>query len=289
METITQTMVWHLLPVRRADANKGDCGRVLALAGSLGYRGAAALCTEGALRAGAGLVFLAAPDPVLTPALTRTPECCALPCAAGRDGCTLPAAAARAAAAQPAEKTVLLAGPGLGAGAGALLTAVLGAVPRWRAVVLDADALGALAAGACPPPPPLSVLTPHPGEAARLLHTTPAAVQADRPAAAAALARQYGAVAVLKGSGTLVALPDGRLWQNTTGGPGLARGGSGDLLAGMLAGLLAQGLCPEAAACCGVWLHGAAADRCAARRGIQTMLPHELVDDLCALFAEQQR
>ena len=97
------------------------------------------------------------------------------------------------------------------------------------------------------------------------------------------------AVAVLKGSGTLVALPDGRLWQNTTGGPGLARGGSGDLLAGMLAGLLAQGLCPEAAACCGVWLHGAAADRCAARRGIQTMLPHELVDDLCALFAEQQR
>mgnify|MGYP001623111873 FL=1 len=102
-------------------------------------------------------------------------------------------------------------------------------------------------------------------------------------------ARKTGAVTVLKGHRTLVATPDGRLYRNTTGNAGLARGGSGDILAGMVAGLAAQGLSPEAAAVCGVWLHGAAADVCAARHSMQGMLPEDILQGLCAVFLENGR
>ena len=124
---------------------------------------------------------------------------------------------------------------------------------------------------------------------ARLLGTTVDAVQADRPGAAQRCAQRFGCVAVLKGAGTLVAAPDGRLVQNTTGNPGLARGGSGDVLAGLLAALLAQGLTAFDAALCAVWLHGAAADRCAKRTSRMTMLPHDILADLGALLGEQGR
>ena len=287
IDRILSETVWQTLPPRQSDTNKGSYGRVLAVAGSALYRGAAALCTEGALRAGAGLVYLASVEPVLQLTLARTPECCALPCPTGPDGGITPPGAAGAARRVGSENAVLLAGPGLGAGAGGILTELFKS--GWRGMVLDADALNALAAGCCPPPPENAVLTPHPGEMARLLHTDIAAVQADRPAAARTLAAQTGCVAVLKGSGTLIATPQGALWQNDTGNPGLARGGAGDVLAGIIAGLLAAGLTPGQAACCGVWLHGAAADRCARRRGMQTMLPQDIFDDLCALFAAQGR
>ncbi|MGN0975340.1 MAG: NAD(P)H-hydrate dehydratase, partial [Gemmiger sp.] len=175
-----------------------------------------------------------------------------------------------------AKRCVLLTGP---------------AAKRWAAMVLDADGLNALAAGTPEADmlPPETVLTPHPGEMARLLGTTVIRVQADRPAAARACAEKYRCVAVLKGSGTLVATPDGTLRCNPTGNPGLARGGSGDVLAGMIAALLAQGLCAADAACCGVFLHGAAADACAKRRGMQCMLPHDILDDLGGIFARREQ
>ena len=288
MKTIDAEQIWHLLPPRQSDTNKGSFGRVVAVAGSTRYRGAAALCTEGALRTGAGLVYLAGVEPVLQLVLARTPECCALPCRATENGCLLPEDVA-ASAASLAENSILLAGPGLGPAesAGAILRPLFGR--PWSGLVLDADGLNALAAGACPPPPAGAVLTPHPGEMARLLHTDVATVQSDRAGAAGTLAKKLNCVAVLKGSGTLIATPAGAIYQNTTGNPGLARGGSGDILAGMIAGLLAQGLDAERAACCGVYLHGAAADRCAARRGMQTMLPQDIFDDLCALFAGAAR
>lgn len=285
MQTIYAADVFARLPKRTVDSNKGSFGRVAAVAGSLQYRGAAALCCEGALRCGAGLVYLAAVEPVLQLVLTRTPECCALPCQTAPDG-GITTEDAEAARRQFAESpAVLLAGPGLGGSAKRLLPVLLCA--PWRAAVLDADALNALAAGTPGRLPPATVLTPHPGEMARLLGKTVAEIQADRPGAALACAKKYGCVAVLKGAGTLVAAPDGRLARNETGNPGLARGGSGDVLAGMLAALLAQGLAPFDAALCAVWLHGAAADRCAARESQLTMLPHDILQDLGALLGEQ--
>ncbi len=291
IDYIQRQDVLALLPRRPAGSHKGSFGTVVAVAGSLGYRGAAALCVEGALRGGAGLVYLASVEEAVQTALARTPEVCVLPCrASAKTGGIDPVHAATVRAHFAGQNAVLLAGPGLGQGAAALLPALLKRPAPWAAIVLDADALNALAAKKRPPRLPAgTVLTPHPGEAARLLGTDTAAVQADRPAAALALAERYGCVAVLKGSGTLVATPAGTLWQNTSGNPGLARGGSGDVLAGLLAALLAQGLEPAAAARCAVWLHGAAADRTAKRLGQLTMLPQDVFADLGALLAAAER
>ena len=160
--------------------------------------------------------------------------------------------------------------------------------------VLDADALNALAAGKYRGDLPANtILTPHPGEAARLLGLTVPEVQADREGAAVSLAEKYHCVAVLKGHHTLVAAPDGTVCRNETGNAGLAKGGSGDILAGLTAGLLAAGLkqgrTPEDTAVCAVWLHGAAADRCAKRRSMTAMLPGDLFEDLGWILGELGR
>ena len=185
--------------------------------------------------------------------------------------------------------TALVLGPGLGGAAGALGAGLLEAARC--PVVLDADGLNAAAGGAfsLKTGGGTLILTPHPGEMARLCGLTPAQVNADRPALAARMAREWGCILVLKGHATLVAAPDGVLWANTTGNPGLARGGSGDVLAGMIGGLCAAGLPPLEAAKCGVWLHGAAADRVAARLGQWGMLPSDLPAALGELFAENSR
>ena len=289
MEKITREYVFSRLPRRAADANKGTFGTVAAFAGSSAYRGAAALAAEGALRGGAGLVFLATVPEAMQLALMRTPECCVLPCRANAAG-SLDLDDVRAAAARFAPgKAVLLAGPGLGPDAGAVLSVLLGGDFSWKSCLLDADALNALAAGTAGDfrLPAGTVLTPHPGEMARLTGLTVSQVQADRPGAALDYASKHDCIVVLKGSGTLVAAPDGSLLLNTTGNPGLSRGGSGDILAGMIAALLAQGLSPFDAAACGVWLHGAAADCCAVRRSRQAMLPHDILEDLGTLLAEE--
>lgn len=292
MHEISREEVLACLPRREADTNKGSYGRVTAVAGSMAYRGAAALCCESALRTGAGLVYLASVEPVIQLVLTRTPECCALPCRTDGDGGVLAADAAAVRQRFSGTSAVLLAGPGLGESAGRVLNALCGIGAPWRGAVLDADALNAIAAGDLGTTPFLprdTVLTPHPGEMARLLGTTVEAVQADRPGAVQRCARRFQCVAVLKGTGTLVAAPDGRLVRNTTGNPGLARGGSGDVLAGMLAALLAQGLPAFEAAYCAVWLHGAAADACAARTSQMTMLPHDILADLGRILGNAGR
>ena len=289
--TVQNARQW--LPARKADSNKGSYGAVLAAAGSTAYRGAAALCTEGALRSGAGLVYLASVEPVLQLALTRTPECCVCPCRTARSGGIHPQDAdALRSWFCGKNNTVLLAGPGLGESAAPVCKALLRRSAPWCAAVLDADALNALAAGKLKrlPLPKNTVLTPHPGEAARLLGSSVRQVQADRPAAARALAETYGCVTVLKGSGTLIAQPDGTLWRCSTGNAGLAKGGSGDVLAGMTAGLLAAGL-PQGRtaaqmAALAVWLHGEAADRCAEQRSMTAMLPQDLFEELGYLLAE---
>lgn len=291
---ITREMVKARLPRREADTNKGSFGSVLAAAGSMAYRGAAALCTEGALRAGAGLVYLASVEPVVQMVLSRTPECCACGCRTVTNGGIHPQDAAALRSWFAEKNTVLLAGPGLGESAAAVCNALLGKKAPWSAAVLDADALNALAAGRLKGPlPEKTVITPHPGEAARLLHTTVGEIQADRETAARQLSETYHCIAVLKGSGTLIATPGGELYHNSTGNAGLAKGGSGDVLAGLLAGLLAtglkQGCTTEDAAIAAVWLHGAAGDRCAKRQSMAAMLPHDIFTDLGTLFAELER
>ena len=186
MHELNQHKIAALLPQRRAQSNKGSYGSVAAAAGSLAYRGAAALCVEGALRTGAGLVYLASVAPVIQLALTRTPECCALPCRTDADGGILAADAAAVRQRFTEKPAVLLAGPGLGPSAARILNALLTADAKWKAAVLDADALNALAAGELgqfPLLPTNTVLTPHPGEAARLLGCSVAQIQTDRPGA----------------------------------------------------------------------------------------------------------
>lgn len=283
--------VWEHLPVRRPESNKGSYGKVLLVCGSLGYRGAAALCAEGAARAGAGLVTLASIEPVLSAVIPRLPEICLLPCRMADSG-AIPAAEAKKILDKANAGTALAIGPGLGASADtrALVRELIeGAeVP----LVLDADGLNA-AAGLDALPRPANgapmILTPHPGEMARLAGLSVEEVQAARERTAAGYARANGCTVVLKGHRTLTAGPDGTVYENPTGNAGLARGGSGDILTGVIAALLAQGLAPLDAAACAVWLHGTAADGAARRLGQTGMLPHDIFYDLGRLFAENGR
>jgi NAD(P)H-hydrate epimerase len=275
-----------LLNPRPAGAHKGVFGHLVVVGGSPGKSGAVCLAATGGLRAGAGLVTAALPaglNPVaevkLTAAMTRPlPETGEGSLAAGAKA-GLEELCAGAAA--------VVLGPGLttreqAAGLARELCGWLRAP-----LVVDADGLNALAGGL----EDVSfasgqvVLTPHPGEAARLLGSTPAEVQADRPAAARSLARATGAVAVLKGARTVIAEPGGRLWVSPTGGVLLASGGSGDVLAGVIGGLLAQGLEAAAAARAGVYLHGLAADLASAEYGRRGLAAEELADWLPRAFA----
>jgi len=156
------------------------------------------------------------------------------------------------------------------------------------ATVLDADALNAIAGkpGVLAKARGPTVVTPHPGEMARLIGKTGAEVQADRFEAAAKLARVERTVVVLKGAGTLVAAPDGRLSVNPTGNAGLAHGGTGDVLCGLIGGLLAQGMVPFDAARAGAYLHGWAGERVSLRRGQRGLMAGEVADELGSLWAE---
>lgn len=287
---ITAQQVFGLLPRRRQDSHKGSYGKVMCLAGSARFRGAAALAAEGALRAGAGLVTLASVEPVIAAVAARCPECVFLPCRQSAGG-GVSAQSGKAVLEKVRGMEVLLFGPGLGdTDDTAALLEQLGP-SAGCALVLDADGLNAAAKmDALPRSPGLPlILTPHPGEMARLCGLTTAEVNAGREGIAAGYARAEDCVVVLKGHRTIVAGPDGEVFVNPTGNPGLSRGGSGDILAGMIAGLAAQGLSPLDAAVCGVWLHGAAADQCAKRLGQYGMLPHDLFADLGALFAAAER
>lgn len=295
---ITAEFVWSHIPKRPRESNKGSFGAVLAVAGSACYRGAASLTVEGALRTGAGIVTLASVKPVLAAVSARLPECCLCPCEPGAEGGISPQSIPRI---LRQKATVLLIGPGLGylaqssARAAETRTLVKKLLTGFSgSAVLDADGLNAAAsllnAGrALPHPAGELILTPHPGEMFRLTGLSTSVLAADREGAACRFAREWNAVVVLKGAGTVVAAPDGRCCVNTTGNPGLSRGGSGDALAGMTAALLACGLPAYEAAACAVYLHGAAADRAAALRGEYGMLPQDLFAPLGRLFAEHHR
>ena len=262
-----------LLPARPRTLHKGQAGHVLVVGGQPGMSGAPRLAGEAAARVGAGLASLAVhPERAATTGIDR-PE---LMVHAVDGAVALAPLAGRA--------DVLAVGPGLGRSdwSRALFEAVL---EHPKALVLDADALNLLAGS--PRRRDDWILTPHPGEVARLLGCDAATVQADRPAAVRALREKFGGVVVLKGPGTLI--HDGHLLLVTdTGNPGMASGGMGDVLTGVIAGLLAQGLPPLEAAAAGAWLHGAAADRAAGQGGERGLLARDLMPHLRALVNPRQ-
>ena len=261
----------HLGP-RPRGAHKGSHGHVLVVGGERGFAGAARLAAEGAVRVGAGLVSVAVREVHAAGVSTARPEIMGH---GVEEEAALEALAERA--------TVIAAGPGLGREAwGRRMFARVLALPP-RPLVVDADALNHLAAmGPAAPRREDWILTPHPGEAARLLGVSAAEVQADRFAAAAAIRGRYGGVCVLKGAGTIVDSGGAPVGVCVNGNPGMATGGTGDVLTGVTAGLAAQGLDLAAAAALGVCVHGKAGDR-AARGGERGLLAGDLVAELRGL------
>lgn len=276
-----------LLPPRAPDAHKGDAGRLVVIAGSPGKPGAAHLALTGALRGGAGLVWLAARPEVMSLALAGRPEAMSVPLPG--QGPLGPAdlepllEAARGADA-------LAIGPGIprGPATGSVLRELVGRA--GLPVALDADALNALAESGGPgglgAP---AVLTPHPGEMARLTGRSTAEVQTDRIELAAASARAWGVTVVLKGARTVVADPEGPPAVIPTGNPGMATGGTGDVLAGLTGALLAGGLPPAAAGRVAAWVHGRAGDKVARRLGQRGLLARDLGEAIGEVWAEWQR
>jgi NAD(P)H-hydrate epimerase len=236
------------LAARAPTSHKGRFGHVLLIGGDRGLGGAILLSAQSALRSGAGMVSVATRSEHVAAALARTPE-----------AMVLGTSSANQLMALLQKVSVLVVGPGLGQAAWgrSLLSAAANApLPQ----VWDADALNLLAEERVSLPEGC-VITPHPGEAARLLGIGTADVQADRPAAARALSEKYTAVVVLKGAGSLIAHPDGRLALCHQGHPAMATAGLGDVLAGLLGALLAQGMAPFDAACLAVWLHANAGEQ----------------------------
>lgn len=258
---IDAALVKPSLPARRPDAHKGANGRVLLVAGAPGYTGAAALAAAGALRAGAGLVTLAVAAGLYPIMAAKLTEVITRPLPEEKSG-ILGRAAVPAVLEMAARQDVLAIGPGLGGedDTGAAVRDIVAAAPC--PLVIDADGLNALAGHAAllAQAKAVPVLTPHPGEMARLLNLTPARVNADRLGVARQAAAAWGAIVVLKGAGTVVAYPDGEAFINTSGGPALATAGTGDVLTGLIAALIAQGLSSHAAAVTGVYVHGLAGD-----------------------------
>ncbi len=278
---ITGEYMEDIFPSRRADTHKGTYGHLLVVAGSKGKTGAAVMAAQGAMRSGAGLVTVAAPSGIndilevkLTEAMTEPLD---------DDGRGFPAGEASGRILNLLEsRNVLVIGPGISreGEAGKMVKEVLAGltVPA----ILDADALWHLAGfmdvlkdTAAP-----LILTPHPGEMGRLLGISAVEVQRDRIGIAREFAREYGCWLVLKGARSLVAAPDGRLFINTTGNPGMATAGTGDVLCGMIGAFVSQGLSPLDSCIAAVYLHGEAGDSAAGEKGEEGLIATDVIEKI---------
>ena len=271
--------IWALLPDRPADGHKGTFGKILLLCGSRGYTGAAALAAMGALRSGAGLVYLAVPDSIYDIEAVKLTEPVIIPIA-DEDGRYAPESVEQILSLLQGKNAVLI-GPGIGQSDG--VEAVVCAVLEHfnGPVVLDADGINLMRMhkdilrGRTGP----TILTPHDGEFVRF----GGVLESDRIASAKQLARDLGVIVLLKGHRTVITDGDS-VYLNRTGNPGMATGGSGDVLAGVIVSLLGQGISPLKAAACGAWLHGAAGDICEKEIGQYGMLPSDMVNVLPRLL-----
>ena len=271
--------VLEILPDRDVDVHKGDCGKILLLCGSRGYTGAAYLAALGALRSGAGLVFLEVPECIYQIEAIKLNEAIVFPLP-DKDG-KLSEQAIPQILERIAQMDAILIGPGLGQSEGTFVVVKTVLEHAQCPVVLDADGINVIAAhkdilrGRTNP----TILTPHAGEFARL----GGSMENGRVAAAEEMAKDLGCILLLKGRNTVIT--DGQsTYINPTGNPGMAVGGSGDVLAGIITALIGQGVAPLEAAACGAWVHGAAGDCCAAEMGQYGMLPSDMVNVLPRLL-----
>lgn len=276
MTPITRELVKSLLPERDPCGHKGTFGKVFVVGGCAGYTGAPVFAGEAAVRTGSGLVFVAVPEDIYPIVAARCDAAMAFP---------LPDYPQLLQRLQNA--SAVLIGPGLGGGSAARQLVLKLLQDLTVPVVLDADGINAVSAhmdilnhrrGQ-------TILTPHEGEFSRLC---PSFIpgQSDRAGAASEFVRRCPCTLVLKGPGTIAASPDGPLLRNTTGCSGMAKGGSGDILAGMLLSLIGQGASPINAAICAVWLHGRAGELAQAELTAYGMAPSDLLRRIPAAFKE---
>ena len=278
-KVLDHQQVLSLLPDRDIRAHKGDFGKILLLCGSRGYTGAPALAAMGALRSGAGLVYLGVPESIYAIEAVKLTEPVVFPLP--DEGGMFSVAASEELKGLLSKMDAVLIGPGMGQSAGTLaVTKVI--LESFRGpVIVDADGINVLAAHKDILRERIDpvILTPHAGEFVRLAGS----LGADREADAIALAQERNAIVLLKGHETVVT--DGTVvYVNHTGNPGMAVGGSGDVLSGMITSLCGQGLQPLEAAACAAWLHGKAGDCCAAEIGQYGMLPSDMLNVLPRLM-----
>lgn len=279
VKTLNHEQVLAVLPDRDPWAHKGCFGKILLLCGSRGFTGAAALAARAALRTGAGLVYLGVPESIYAIEAVKLDEPIVFPLP-DKDGKLSIDAVQEIRCRLPAMDAVLI-GPGLGQSEG-VLTVVKTVLEFFEGpVVVDADGINVLSAhtdllrGRANP----TILTPHDVEFTRL----GGRISESRVDSAAVLARDLGCIVLLKGHNTVIT--DGSCcYINDTGNPGMAVGGSGDVLAGVIVSLLGQGIDAMTAAACGAWIHGAAGDRCAEQIGQYGMLPGDMVEELPRLL-----
>lgn len=285
MQVIDRAFVRGLMPARDQGGHKGTFGKVYLLGGSVGYTGAPVLCAGGAVHSGCGLVFLGVPETVWPIAAARC--LCAMPHPLAEQDGRLSAAAETEIRHRAAVCDAVAVGCGLGRseGSDALVRALL---TLEKPLVLDADGINAFE----PHIPEIkrrqgkvTVMTPHEGEFFR----AGGDLSRGRESGARAYAARWGVYLVLKGHRTIVAAPDGRLAVNTTGNSGMAKGGSGDILSGMVVSLLGQGMEPFDACCAAVYCHGRAGDMAAAELGEHGMSPADLLSRLPYAFKETEQ
>ncbi len=286
LEALEAGTMGRLLPRRAATAHKGSCGHLLVVAGATGKTGAALLAARAGLRGGAGLVSMAVPTDLNLIFEIALAEAMTLPMPGSDAGCLSVVSLAAMRAALAGKQAVVL-GPGLGIARETMELVVTLYRETALPMVVDADGLNCLVGqadllGQAGAP---RILTPHPGEMARLLGMSVTQVQADRLAIARDFARAHGVVLILKGAATVVAAPDGRVAVNASGNAGMAAAGMGDVLTGLVGALLAQGCGAWESACLGVFAHGLAADRLAVhmRYGY---LASEVADELPTVLTE---
>ena len=277
--TLDHNAVLSILPDRDPWAHKGCFGKILLLCGSVGFTGAAALAAKAALRSGAGLVFLGVPQSIYAIEAIKLDEAIVFPLPE-EDGKLSERALDEILRRLPQMDAILI-GPGLGQSCG-VLTVVRKVLESFSGpVIVDADGINVLSThrdilrGRKAP----TIVTPHDVEFSRL----GGYIGNNRAESAASLARELGCIVLLKGHRTVIT--DGAVcYTNQTGNPGMAVGGSGDVLAGIIVSLLGQGIAPLEAAACGAWIHGAAGDLCARELGQYGMLPSDMVQNLPRLL-----
>jgi ADP-dependent NAD(P)H-hydrate dehydratase / NAD(P)H-hydrate epimerase len=278
----------HVMQIgsRKEDSHKGDYGKVLVVAGSRGMTGSACLCSLGALRSGSGLVTCAVPETLSDIMETKLTEVMTLSLPAGADGSAFAARAVKGMLEFSEGCDVVAIGPGLGESA-AILKIVNELVEKVSCpIVIDADGLNVISGKmeVVKKRKAATVITPHPGEAGRILGEDTSSIQQNRVDAAKRLFEISGAVVCLKGHKTIVVGPQGDLFVNDTGNSGMGTAGTGDILTGMIASFIGQGLDPYGAAVSGVYLHGLAGDIASQKKGVFSMIASDILDSLHEAF-----